>query len=126
VISVLKLKRKPGIKVKLDKDACSLVLQSKYISKKDLGAFISNLILEQKNLDNSIENFISEKYSISQITDFLSSTKKKTLKFGDIRKHLRISKRKFYSRLKIIRNHIITNRKFNWAVKRGKFVRIKC
>jgi len=112
------------IKIKIDKDVCDLILKKyKYISKKDLGLFISKMLSKQENLDLAIHDFVSKKYSLEKITDFLKKSDKKNISFQEIRKVFNISKRMFYPRLRIIKKYFMERPDFNWTIKRGKFMR---
>jgi len=114
-----------SVKIKIDRKVCDLILtRNQYISKKDLGAFVSELLLKQDGLDSAINDYISKKYALKKITGLLKRSNKKIISFLEIREMLDISKRKFYPRLKIINKHLIGKPNFNWTIKRGKFVRL--
>lgn len=114
------------IKVKLDRRVCeSILANNKFMSKKDLGSFVSELLASQKNLDSSIHEFISRKYSLDDIANLLRGTRRKSIPFMEIRRTLNISKRKFYLRLKIIKKYFEYVRGLKWSVRRGRFVRLE-
>ncbi|MFH0868014.1 MAG: hypothetical protein V1831_01760 [Candidatus Woesearchaeota archaeon] len=114
-----------SVKIKIDRKVCDLILTgNQYISKKDLGAFISELLLKYDDLDSAINDYVSKKYSLKKITGLLKRSNKKIIPFREIREMLDISKRKFYPRLKIIKKYLIGKSNFKWTVKRGKFVRL--
>ena len=61
---------------------------------------------------------------MKKITDILSTSNKDVVTFNEIRKQLKLSKRRFYPRLKIIKKHFSNNKEFKWSIKRGKFVKL--
>ncbi len=123
-IPKLKLNQK-SIKVKIDKEVCNHILKNNFISKKDLGHFTSELLLQQRDLELSIKRFLEKKYSLDKITDYLARANKNEISFNEVRIMLNISKRMFYPRLRVIKKYFINSPNFEWSLKRGRFVRPK-
>jgi hypothetical protein len=124
ILELKKFRLSKSVKIKIDRRVCDLILKkNKYISKKDLGTFISDLILKQKDLDSDIHNYVSKKYSLEEITNILKKSNRNNIPFSEIRKMLDISKRVFYPRLRIIKKFFMNKSDFNWSIKRGRFVR---
>lgn len=120
-----KFRLSKSIKIKIDKKVWDLIQKNnKYISKKDLGSFISNFILKYRDFDLYVQNYVSKKYSLEKITNILKKSNRTTISFSEIRKMLNISKRMFYPRLRILKRYFMNKSDFNWSTKRGRFVRL--
>ncbi len=121
-----KLFKKDRVKVSVNRQLVNnLIEETNYtISKKDLGHIINMVLSNPKNLiDNEIKEYIKYKYNIETIASHLRKTNKKVIPFKKLMSKLNISKRKFYPRLRILKKFYTKSEKFEWSIKRGKFIR---
>jgi len=121
-----KLFKKKKVKIGVNRQLVqNLIEESNYIiSKKDLGHIINMILSNPKKLmDNEIKEYINYKYNIETIASHLRKTNKKVIPFKKLMSKLNISKRKFYPRLRILKKFYTKSEKFNWSIKRGKFIR---
>ena len=121
-----KIFRKNKVKVSVSRELVKRLIEesNNIISKKDLGyVFDMVLVNPERLIDNEIKDYIEHKYNLERIISYLKKTNKKVISFRRLMNKLRLSKRKFYPRLGIIKNFYAKSKNFRWYIKRGKFIK---